>query len=113
MDTVISELIGESRDTDAREIQAKRRLCDTLGIDSTAVAGEGFVVHSPDRSAMLAGLNLSVAEPEPQARAMDWRFISNQTATVDAMTSLGATIQFAKREDRQPFEYLGFKPATH
>jgi Fe-S-cluster containining protein len=112
MDTAIRELVLESRDTDAREVEFKRQLCSTLGIDSTALAGEGFVVHSPDRREMLVELVRVVEHPEPQPSATRWQFMSNQTATVDALTAMGAVISLVNRAIPRPFEYLGFKPAT-
>jgi Fe-S-cluster containining protein len=113
MDAGIRELIQESRDTDIREVESKRRLCSTLGIDSAALAGEGFVVHSPDRSEMLAELTRVVRHPEAHYSTAAWQLISNQTATVDSLASLGAMISLVNRASPLPFEYLGFKPATH
>jgi len=113
MDAGIRELIQESRDTDIREVESKRRLCSTLGIDSAALAGEGFVVHSPERSEMLAELTRVVRHPEAHYSTAAWQLISNQTATVDSLASLGAMISLVNRASSLPFEYLGFKPATH
>jgi hypothetical protein len=76
------------------------------------LAGEGFVVHSPDRREMLVELARAVKHPEPQPSATTWQFLSNQTATVDALTSMGAVISLDNRAIPRPFEYLGFKPAN-
>lgn len=112
MDASIRELIHESRETDVDEIHSKQQLCDTLGIDSTAMAGEGFVVYSPDRRDMLAELIRVAKHPESHSSAAVWRFISNQTKTVAALNSLGAMSLLVNSADALPFEYLGFKPAT-
>lgn len=111
MDAGIRDLIQESRDTDMREVDAKQRLCATLRLSDTAMAAEGFVVHSPGRSEMLAALSRSLEHPDASPPGI-WRFISNQAATVDALGSLGASCTLVSAAGRLPFEYLGFKPAT-
>jgi hypothetical protein len=70
------------------------------------------VVHSPDRSEMLAELTRVLRHPETHYSTAAWQLISNQTATVDSLTSLGAMISLVNRASPLPFEYLGFKPAT-
>jgi Fe-S-cluster containining protein len=112
MDDGIRQLIQESRETDVREVEAKRRLCATLRLDSTALAGEGLVVYSPHRGEMLAELTRPVGHAERPAAASTWRFMSNQVATVAALVSLGAVGTLVGAADVLPFEYLGFKPPS-
>jgi Fe-S-cluster containining protein len=111
MDAHMRELIEISRDTDMREVEAKRRLCAALGFDATAMSGEGFVVYSPERSELLAEL-CSSRESADAPRTDTWRFISNRATTIDALAALGAVGTLVGAGDRLPFEYLGFKPAT-
>jgi hypothetical protein len=112
MDAGIRELIRESRDTDIREVAAKRRLCYTLGLDAAAIAGEGFVVYSPGRGEMLAELIRSLEHPDSPAHPENWRLISHQAATVDALAALGAVSAHGNTAHAVPFDYLGFKPAN-
>ncbi len=111
MDANIQELIETSRETDMREVDAKQRLCTALGLDSTSLAGEGFVVYAPGRSELLTELRRAVV-PDDAAHAGTWRFISNQAATIAALGKLGAVGTLVGAADRLPFEYLGFKAAT-
>jgi hypothetical protein len=76
------------------------------------LAGEGFVAHSPDRSEMLAELIRVVREAETPSFAAAWRFISNQKATVDTLTSSRAISSLVNRTSPVPFKNPGFKPAT-
>ena len=121
MDERIRKSIATSRDTDEREVEAKGRLCAALRLDSTAMAGEGFVVYSPDRGELLAELHRAHEPSDAGAAhagaahagaAGTWRFISNQAATIDALSALGAVGTLVGATDELPFEYLGFKPAT-
>jgi hypothetical protein len=112
MDARIVDLIQESRDTDVRDLAAKRRLCETLRLDCAAMAGEGFVVYSPGRAEMLAELNRPAPDAGSAPHPSTWRFISNRAATVDALASLGAVSTLVSSADVLPFEYLGFKSVS-
>ncbi len=113
MDAQMRELIQTSRDTDAREVDSKQRLCAALRLDATALAGEGFVVYSPGRDELLAELRRALEPPgaDHPDHPGPWRFISNQAATIEALAALGAVSTLVSGTDGLTFEYLGFKPA--
>jgi Fe-S-cluster containining protein len=102
--------IERSRLTDERDVPIKARLCAALGYHWAALANEGFVVYSPPIDVLLAALASAAADVLPPD-APRWRFVSNQPATVAAITGVGAIGSLAGETDAPAFEYLGFRPA--
>jgi Fe-S-cluster containining protein len=111
-----------SRDTDARDTAVKLRLCEALHVRDTALATEGYVVYSPDVAALLRALSRAI---EAADAALDlatdsspWRFLSNQSGTVESLVAGGATAALGGGPGSSdgaaapPREYLGFKAAT-
>jgi Fe-S-cluster containining protein len=114
-DATTIELIGQSRETDARDVPVKQRLCALLGVDAAALSNEGFVVYAPKREDLLAALERAGEEVAnaPDAPATEWRLVSNRKATVDALVSVDAVgVRAGSNDAMTPFEYLGFFPAT-
>lgn len=109
VDARIAALIAESRDTDAADVKAKAALCEALGITSAALGNEGFVVHSPDASALLSALESAQATVAP-VRPASWRFVSNRSATVDALRSVDAVVSERSACETESAEFLGFFP---
>lgn len=107
VDPVVRQDIQQSRDTDARNTDIKRRLCSALQIDCAALAGEGFAVYSPDRPVLLAALVRAIDGENPQPDA-SWRFVSNQSGSIDALTQRGALGAVVGAGVNASFEYLGF-----
>jgi Fe-S-cluster containining protein len=112
VDDRVREDIQRSRDTDAREVEIKRRLCAALKINSASLADEGFVVHSPDGAAFLAELARAVDHADSGTTETQWRFISNRTETIASLTLRGAVGSFTRERDNGSFEYLGFRPPS-
>jgi Fe-S-cluster containining protein len=112
VDARVRESIRQSRDTDRRNVEIKRRLCMALNLNSTALADEGFVVHSPDRAGLLTQLARAVEKPDVETVDTQWRFISNRAETVDSLAVQGALVSIARANDKSPYEYLGFHPPS-
>lgn len=107
VDAVVRQDIQVSRDTDAQNTDIKRRLCAALQIDCAALVDEGFVLYSPDRAVLLSALVRAIDGHDPQPEA-SWRFVSNQSGTIDALTQRGALGAVVGAGVNASFEYLGF-----
>lgn len=112
VDDVIRRDIQKSRDTDADNVEVKRRLCHALGFDRAALADEGFVVYSPDRLVLLAAIEQAVADVGAAPADEPWRFVSNRAETVDSLAGRGAVGERVSAGVHPAFEYIGFRPAS-
>lgn len=112
MDSVVQRNITESRDTDVRDVEAKRRLCAALALNRAAVMGEGFTAYAPSRAELLAQLTRPAEPRDAAGAAVSWEFVSNQAATVEALVALGAAATAAPAPAGSPFEYLALRPAS-
>jgi Fe-S-cluster containining protein len=132
VDATTRRNIELSRKTDVRNTEVKRRLCAALHLDCAALADEGFVVYSPERSVLQAALDRAVADTgavhtgavhtgavhtaaadrpaEPAAGS--WRIVSNQTGTIDSLTARGAVSAPASTVGHPAYEYIGFLPPS-
>jgi Fe-S-cluster containining protein len=119
MDAALRRDIQESRDTDARTVEVKRRLCAALHLGCAALADEGFVVYSPERPVLLAALDRAADDPDiadsgvtdPDAETADasWRFVSNRPETIESLSGRGAVGSLMGAGIYPSFEYLGFR----
>jgi Fe-S-cluster containining protein len=112
VDAGMLALIQQYRDTDARDIHTKEKLCAAMHLDATSMANEGYVVHSPDQGVLLNELIQANTEPDRLMFPTNWRFISNQRSTVDTLASVGAFSSLVAGTHELPFEYLGFQPPS-
>lgn len=108
VDAQIAALVTESRNTDAADVWAKASLCETLGINCAALSNEGFVVHTPDQSSLLSALES--AQMVTTAIPSSWRFVSNRTATADALDSVDAVVSRKSTWQAKAAAFLGFFP---
>jgi Fe-S-cluster containining protein len=72
VDHQLMALIEQSRQADRDDIARKEAICAALGIQTTALKGNGFVAYLPDMNAFIAATEHSVENPA--ASAHDWRF---------------------------------------
>jgi Fe-S-cluster containining protein len=107
-DDSVRRSIELSRDTIVRETAVRLRVCAALAVMDTALAQEGFVVHSPTIVALLAALTDAMSPAGEVPHPGQWRFVSNQAATLAALQAGGAVAIHARAAG--PAEYLGFKP---
>jgi Fe-S-cluster containining protein len=109
---VMSDLIRRNvqltRDTDALDVEVKRRLCSALNLNCAALANEGFVVYSPGRAALLTALRQAADDRDDQAPPTGWRFISNRSDTITALEVSGAVGLLVRAGDKMPYDYMGF-----
>ena len=118
MDQAVRRDIQSSRDTDEMDTPVKLRLCKALDVSDTALAAEGFVVYSPPIAALLGALSRAMAPTDAAPDLNPWRFLSNQSGTVEslmaggAFAALGGGPELPDRALALPREYIGFKVAT-
>jgi Fe-S-cluster containining protein len=108
VDSRIQALVDESRAADVADVGLKASLCVELGIDSAALANEGFVVYSPGLERMRAALGrvrLGSCSQEPPAL---WTLVSNRVRTVETLAEIGAVGRLVPVPGRGEFGYLGF-----
>ncbi|KVF78152.1 hypothetical protein WS75_00055 [Burkholderia sp. FL-7-2-10-S1-D7] len=115
VDAHTRENIARARAASEAETPLRARLCAALGIDTAAVANEGFAIHAPPADSLLAALSAlddaratAAAEPAPTA----WTLLTNRRATDDTLRSVGASSQLATDEADTRCRYLGFHPAA-
>lgn len=103
--------IARSRAASEAETPLRARLCAALGIDTAAVANEGFMVHAPPAAALLAALtDLRAASPAEAVEATEWKLVSNRAPTVETLVSVGASSVLAGNGTGPHARYLGFHP---
>jgi Fe-S-cluster containining protein len=117
-DDAVRRDIQLSRDTDEREAPMKLRLCEVLNVREAALAAEGFVVYSPSIAALQDALSQAMAATSAAPDPDSWRFLSNQSGTVESLLAGGAIaaqgggVGFPDGTVVVPREYIGFKSAT-
>jgi Fe-S-cluster containining protein len=107
----VRELIRRSRGADEAEVKLKARLCSLLGFDRAALANEGFVVYSPESPQLMDALTTALTREFSPAEQC-WSFVSNQRATLDALTEAGAASVRADSSLNEASDYLGYRIAT-
>jgi hypothetical protein len=90
------------------DVWAKASLCETLGMNCAALNNEGFVVHTPDQSSLLSALES--AQMVTTAIPSSWRFVSNRTATADALDSVDAVVSRKSTWQAEAAAFLAFFP---
>jgi Putative zinc- or iron-chelating domain len=101
--------IERSRDADRRDVATKRSLCTLLQIRTAALAGEGFVVHSPEPATLLGALRRAAGGPDMGMPDGPWQFISDQADSVSSLRSGGALASHSGSDAAPAYEYLGFR----
>ena len=119
-DDAVRRDVQLSRATDEIDAPMKLRLCEALKVRDAALAAEGFVVYSPSIAALQEALSQAMAKtgaaPDPDRDP--WRFLSNQSGTVEsllaggAIAAQGGDVGFPDGTGALPREYIGFKSAT-
>ena len=110
-DDVVRADISLAQQKGALDVPIKARVCAALKINATALADEGFVVYSPDRAALLHEI-ARAAQDGGDIPDSSWIFVSNQSATVASIASIGGIGSLVRPEDDRPYQFLGFRPAT-
>lgn len=101
VDTQLMALIEQSRQADRDEIEAKRAICQTLGIRTTALKGNGFVAYLPDMAAFAAAIEQVASHESELSAKANWEFhVAGQTV-IDTLKAAGADVTL-----REPVSYL-------
>ncbi|VWC36243.1 YkgJ family cysteine cluster protein [Burkholderia metallica] len=112
VDAATRDDIARSRAASEAETPLRARLCTVLGIDTAAVANEGFVIHAPPAGELLAALTdlHAAAKANDTVAPATWTLLTNRTATAEALASVGASSRLAASEPGPRTHYLGFHP---
>ncbi|MBB3243873.1 Fe-S-cluster containining protein [Pseudomonas sp. Tn43] len=73
VDQQLTELIQRSRQADRDEIQTKEAICALLGIQTTALKGDGFTAYLPDMNAFATVID-QVSTQSQIKSSSDWLF---------------------------------------
>jgi hypothetical protein len=89
-------LIEQSRQADRDEIGVKAEVCRRLGIDVTALKGDGFATYLPDARKLLSTMQdvmsgASAIPPDLQ----DWSLHVSRAELADRLTDMNASIKQA------------------
>jgi Fe-S-cluster containining protein len=116
LDALLRDLIQQSHEIDARDVEVKRRVCSELGLTAAGLANEGYVVHDIDPERLAAALaEASLLRPQNAAQAplahTDWQLVSNRERSVTALTAVGAYSKIAAAADLPGAQYLSVQSA--
>jgi Fe-S-cluster containining protein len=82
VDQQLMALIEQSRQADRDDIAQKQAICMALGINTTALKGNGFVAYLPDMNAFASAVAQSGAGTLPEVSNDGWGFrVTGETAT--------------------------------
>jgi Fe-S-cluster containining protein len=104
--------IQQSRDTDAREVHIKSRVCANLKFNDTAVVREGFVLYSPPHDALRQALASAIAAVDEPVMEPQWRFVSDRYQTLEYLEQHGAVAFHSRDSGAVPYTYLSLKRLT-
>ncbi len=108
VDAVTRDAIDASRRADEGSVEMKRALCERLGLDQAAVANEGFVIVTPERTRLLEALiEVQNDACAPDTSERSWTFVSNRRATVDTLIQVGALGVMDVDASRESRQYIG------
>jgi Fe-S-cluster containining protein len=108
----IRQAIHQSRDTDAREVHIKRRLCAALKVTDVAVVKEGFLLYSPPSADLRDALAAAVEQHDGDPEDTQWRFVSDRADTLERLDKLGAIAFHSRDSGAVPYTYLSLKRLT-
>lgn len=98
VDGPLAELIERSRQADRDEIGCKADICRELGIDVTALKGDGFAVYAPDAGKLRDTIDAvmrsrSVSPPSELPGEQQWSFYSTRAEVVSQLTAMNAAVK--------------------
>ena len=96
VDHQLMALIEASRQADRDDIARKQAICMALGINITALKGNGFVAYLPDMNAFAAAVARFITGELPTTPDEGWRFrVAGESAT-QALVRAGARLEIAE-----------------
>ncbi|WP_346829249.1 YkgJ family cysteine cluster protein [Pseudomonas abietaniphila] len=96
VDHQLMALIEASRQADRDDIARKQAICMALGINITALKGNGFVAYLPDMNAFSAAVARLITGELPTAPDEGWRFRVAGEAATQALARAGARLETAE-----------------
>ncbi|MNY62313.1 hypothetical protein D3C86_1991080 [compost metagenome] len=101
MDKRLAELIERSRQADRDEIHAKVAICQALGIDVSALKGNGFTAYLPD----IAALEQALQQPQLDQPVAPWTLHVVDPALSAELEACGAQV---RSEPGTYYSFIGF-----
>jgi Fe-S-cluster containining protein len=111
MSSVVQADIQRWRESNVRDIHAKRELCDTLKLLTASIAQEGFFIHSPPIADLLQALSQPRGEKEDTSGELQWRLVADRDETLRRLVQAGASASHPRDVRAGPYEYIGLQPA--
>jgi len=100
-------LIEAYRAVTLLDVPAKVSACLQLGIARSALANEGFALHSPDPRRLIDALREGQkAGRDVDHSPSDWAVVTNRASTLDILCDAGAVCGFVEDDSA----YIGFFP---
>lgn len=96
VDQQLMALIEASRQADRDDIARKQAICMSLGIDITALKGNGFVAYLPDMNTFATAVERFITGELPTTPDEGWRFRVTGEAATQALTQAGARLETAE-----------------
>jgi Fe-S-cluster containining protein len=96
VDPQLMALIEASRQADRDDIARKQAICMALGINITALKGNGFVAYLPDMNAFAAAVERFINGDLPPVADDGWRFRVAGQAASQALAQAGAQLETAE-----------------
>jgi Fe-S-cluster containining protein len=93
VDHRLMALIEASRQADRDDIARKQAICMSLGINTTALKGNGFVAYLPDMNAFAAAVERFTTGELPPTADDGWRFRVAGEAATQALAQAGARLE--------------------
>ena len=93
VDDDLRRLVELSKQTDRDDVPQKMLVCCNLGLSVSAVADEGYVMHRPESSALLAALRRArTADLSGLRQVPGWRLYSPESRTRETLANRGFEI---------------------
>ncbi|WP_460045483.1 YkgJ family cysteine cluster protein [Pseudomonas sp. S2_H01] len=96
VDHQLMALIEASRQADRDDIARKQAICMSLGINTTALKGNGFVAYLPDMNAFAAAVEQFITGELPPTADDGWHFRVAGEAATQALARAGARLETAE-----------------
>jgi Fe-S-cluster containining protein len=109
MDDVIRQDIELSRAADVLDADLKGRLCRALNVADTALVHEAVLVYSPTAETLLSALSTAIASDAYREPAAQWRFVSDQSETIDNLAKNGGIARHLRDAAPASFQHLASK----
>lgn len=106
---VVQDDIQRWRDSNVRDVRAKRELCATLNLGLAAISQEGFFIHSPPIADLRQVLSQPRGENDAASSELQWRLVSDRDETLQRLAQAGASASHPRGIRAGPYEYIGLE----